>query len=142
MDSHCAMAQRPRLFTRSAYSSTEPSGNLKRFCTREVSSRMRRPFSPSTSRARVARMIISVLSGELEALLHEGGELTDAAALLTEHVTGAGGADDNLGLERGHADLDTGVAISRKLTGEELVELGVEDAVGHELTLLGALLSG
>lgn len=32
--------------TFSAYSSTDPSGNLKRFCTTEVSSRMRRPFSP------------------------------------------------------------------------------------------------
>ena len=33
--------------TFSAYSSTEPSGNLKRFCTTLVSSRMRRPFTPA-----------------------------------------------------------------------------------------------
>ena len=45
---------------RSAYSSTLPSGKRKRFCTSEVSSRMRRPFSPSTIWVRVARMMISV----------------------------------------------------------------------------------
>ena len=40
------MAQRPRLATFSAYSSTEASWNLKRFCTTEVSSLILRPFSP------------------------------------------------------------------------------------------------
>jgi hypothetical protein len=53
----------PRLFTFSAYSSTEPSGNWKRFWTTEVSSRMRRPFSPSTLWVRVARMMTSVRAG-------------------------------------------------------------------------------
>lgn len=38
---HCKM------ITFSAYSSTDPSGNLKRFCTTLVSSRMRRPFTPA-----------------------------------------------------------------------------------------------
>ena len=34
--------------------------------------------------------------GELEALLHKGSKLTDAATLLTEDLLGVGGADDNL----------------------------------------------
>jgi hypothetical protein len=57
-DSHCATAESPRLCTFSAYKSSEFSGNLNRFCTSDVSSRMRRPFSPRTSCVRVARMII------------------------------------------------------------------------------------
>ena len=34
--------------------------------------------------------------GELEALLHEGRKLTDAAALLTEDLLGVGSTDDDL----------------------------------------------
>ena len=49
--------------TFSAYSSTEPSEKLNRFCTTLVSSRMRRPLSPSTSWVRVALMMISVRIG-------------------------------------------------------------------------------
>lgn len=45
----------------------------------------------------------------------------------------AGGADDDLRLERGHADLNAGVAVLSKLAGEHLVELGEEDAIGNEL---------
>lgn len=52
----------PRTF--SAYSSTEPSGNLKRFCTTEVSSRMRRPFTPAQhSAAQRARRAMSARGG-------------------------------------------------------------------------------
>ena len=43
--------------------STVFSGKLKRFCTTDVSSRMRRPFSPRTFWVLVARMMISVLVG-------------------------------------------------------------------------------
>jgi len=42
---------------------------------------------------------------ELEALLNEGGQLANAATLLAEDIAGAGGADDNLGLEWGGADM-------------------------------------
>ncbi len=52
-DSACAMAHRPRLLTFSAYSSTLPSGNLKRFCTTEVSSRILRPFTPAPGSQRL-----------------------------------------------------------------------------------------
>ena len=34
--------------------------------------------------------------GELEALLHEGSKLADAATLLTEDLLGVGGADNDL----------------------------------------------
>lgn len=34
--------------------------------------------------------------GELEALLDQGGEFTDAASLLAEHLLGVGGTDDDL----------------------------------------------
>merc|ERR1719440_2319541 len=46
-----------------AYSSTDPGGKLNLFCTTAVSSRMRRPFSPSTFWVRVARMMISWRAG-------------------------------------------------------------------------------
>lgn len=76
--------------------------------------------------------------GELEALLDEGGELADAAALLTENLLGVGGADDDIGDGRGDADLNAGVALLGQLALEELVEFGVENTVSNELSPLGA----
>lgn len=76
--------------------------------------------------------------GELEALLDQGGELADAAALLAEDLLGVGGADDDVGDGGSDADLDAGVALLGELTLEELVELGVEDTVSDELSPLGA----
>lgn len=77
--------------------------------------------------------------GELEALLDQGGELADAAALLAEDLLGVGGADDDVGDGGGDADLDAGVALLSELALEELVQLGVEDTVGDELSPLGAV---
>ena len=71
--------------------------------------------------------------GEVEPLLDDGGELPDATSLLPEHVLGAGGQDDDLGTGRGYANLHARVAILSQLTSEELVELGLEHAIGHEL---------
>lgn len=76
--------------------------------------------------------------GELEALLDQRGELADAAALLAEDLLGVGGADDDVGDGGSDADLDAGVALLSELALEELVELGVEDTVGDELSPLGA----
>ena len=76
--------------------------------------------------------------GELEALLDERGELTDAAALLAENLLGVGGADDDIGDGGSHADLDAGVTLLGQLVLEELVQLGVEDTVSYELSALGA----
>lgn len=73
---------------------------------------------------------------ELEALLHNRGELADALALLTEHLEGAGGTDDDLSAHGGHADLKTSEASLGELTAEKLVELGVENTIGNELALL------
>jgi hypothetical protein len=77
--------------------------------------------------------------GELEALLDQGGELADAASLLAEDLLGVGGADDDVGDGGSDADLDARVALLGQLTLEELVQLGIEDAVGDELLLLGTL---
>lgn len=77
--------------------------------------------------------------GELEALLDEGGELADAATLLTEDLLGVGGADDDVGNGRGDADLDAGVSLLGQLALEELVQLGIEDTVSDELSPLGAV---
>lgn len=76
--------------------------------------------------------------GELEALLNERGELADAAALLAENLLGVGGADDDVGDGWGNADLDARVTLLSKLALEELVQLGVEDTIGDELSPLGA----
>ncbi len=50
--------------------------------------------------------------GELEALGDEGSELSDAAAVLSEHVGSAGGVDDHLGAGGGRTDLKTRVSAS------------------------------
>lgn len=80
--------------------------------------------------------------GELESLLDEGGELADAATLLTENLLGVGGSDDDVGNGGGDANLDAGVTLLSEFSLEELVELGVEDTVGDELSSLGATDSG
>jgi hypothetical protein len=67
--------------------------------------------------------------GELESLLDERGELTDAATLLSKNLLGVCGADDDVGDSGGDADLDAGVALLGQLALEELVQLGVEDTV-------------
>jgi hypothetical protein len=66
---------------------------------------------------------------ELEALLDERGELTNAATLLSENLLGVCGADDDVGDGRCNADLDAGVALLGQLALEELVQLGIEDTV-------------
>jgi hypothetical protein len=76
---------------------------------------------------------------ELEALLDQGGELADAAALLTENLLGLGGADDDVGDGGGDADFDTRVTLLSEFALEELVQLGVEDTVSDELSPLGAV---
>ena len=72
--------------------------------------------------------------GELEALLDERGELTDAATLLAENLLCVGGADDDVGDSGRDADLDAGVTLLSKLTLEELVELGVENTVCEDVS--------
>merc|ERR1719478_1737637 len=87
-----------------------------------------------------ARAVVNALGEELdavlgkaEALLHHGGELTNAAALLSQPLTGARCLNDNLRANRCHANLDACVAVFRKGALEELVELGEENAVSDEL---------
>jgi hypothetical protein len=79
--------------------------------------------------------------GELEALLDERGELTDAATLLSEDLLGVGGPDDDLGPLVGDANLTSRVSLGRESPREELGKLGVEDTVSDELLALGAVQS-
>jgi hypothetical protein len=51
----------------------------------------------------------------------------------TEHVLGAGGADDDLRAHRRLADLDAAVPVLRQFPQQQLVQLGEEHAIGHEL---------
>jgi len=76
---------------------------------------------------------------ELEPLLDETSELTNAATLLAENLLGVGSADDDIGHGRRNADLNTAVTLLGQLALKKLVELGVEDAIGDELALLGDL---
>jgi len=73
--------------------------------------------------------------GEPEALLDDGGELTDATAVLPQDVLSPGGADDDLGALGGDTDLDTGVALLAQGAGQELVQLGVEDTISDKLEI-------
>lgn len=54
----------------------------------------------SNSRKSTVLNLLSVelqgVLGELEALLDEGGEFTDATSLLAENLLGVGGTDDDL----------------------------------------------
>jgi hypothetical protein len=73
---------------------------------------------------------------KLEALLDEGGELANAATLLAQNLLSVGGPDDDVGDSGGDADLDARVALLGQLVLEELVQLGIEDTVGDELSAL------
>mmetsp|Transcript_63144 Transcript_63144/g.150875 ORF Transcript_63144/g.150875 Transcript_63144/m.150875 type:complete len:205 (+) Transcript_63144:189-803(+) len=77
--------------------------------------------------------------GEAETFLHQRGELADAAALLPQDFPGPGGSDDDLGSDGRHPHLHAGIAVLSQGSGQELVELGVENAICHELTFLGDL---
>ena len=68
---------------------------------------------------------------------HKYTYLTDSATLLTEDLLGVCSADDDVRDGGGDADLDTRVTLLSELTLEELVELGVENTVGDELSALG-----
>jgi hypothetical protein len=57
---------------------------------------------------------------EVESLLDDGGELSDSLALLTKHVLGLGGLDDDLGSDGGHTHLQASIAVLSQLTGEQL----------------------
>lgn len=59
--------------------------------------------------------------GELETLLDESSELTNAATLVTKNLLGVSGADDDLGASVGNTNLATRVSLLGKLTSEELV---------------------
>jgi hypothetical protein len=71
--------------------------------------------------------------GEVEPLLHDGGELPNPAALLSKHVLGARGTDDDLRVHQGHTDIDAGVSILGQLPGQHQVQLSVL----FEMTLHG-----
>ena len=73
--------------------------------------------------------------GKLETLLDDRGQLTDALSFLSEDVLCACGADDDLGPVGRGADLHSGKAIFGELTGQQLVQLGVEHSIGNELAL-------
>lgn len=51
-----------------------------------------------------------------------------------------GGADDDVGNGGGDANFDAGVALLSQLALEELVQLGIEDTIGDELSPLGAIM--
>merc|ERR1719262_789918 len=82
---------------------------------------------------------LNVALGEVETLLHHRGQLADSASLLSEHILCPGGHDDDLCPGGSHSHLDTAVAILGKFTSQELVQLGLEHAVVHELSFLGNL---
>ncbi len=60
-------------------------------------------------------------------------QFTNSASFLAKNVLCPRGHDDDFGPGRGDADLDSGVAIFGQLAGQELVELGFENAVSDEL---------
>ena len=74
--------------------------------------------------------------GKLEALLDDGGQFADAAAILAENLLGAGGTDDDFSALRSDTHFHTGIAIFREKTSQKLVKLGIEDTVGNKLQMI------
>lgn len=60
-------------------------------------------------------------------------QFTDASALLTQNILRSGGQNDDLRAGGSHSHLNTAVAILGQLTGEELVQLSLEQTVLHKL---------
>jgi hypothetical protein len=77
--------------------------------------------------------------GELESLLDEGGEFADSSTLLAQNLLCVGCPDDDVGDGRGDTNFNARVSLLSQLTLEELVQLGVEDTIGHELSPLRAM---
>jgi hypothetical protein len=95
--------------------------------------------------------------GELETFSNEGGEFTNAAALLAKDLLGVGSTDDDLKFNLsaslfsiqgfsthlstgvGDADVAARVTLLGKFAGEELVEFSTEYTIGDELSLLADL---
>jgi hypothetical protein len=97
--------------------------------------------------------------GEFESLLDESGKLANTATLLAKDFLSVCGTNDNLrlqvevnrpsienGKERAYlgtrmrdTDVATRVAFLRELTGEKFVQLGAEDTIRDELSLLADL---
>lgn len=127
------MADRPRLWTRSANISTLPSGKPKRFWTADVNSLILWPFSPSTS-------LKGTVSSEMAAQSTNGQVFDSVRERICPGRTAqdlitpcARSADDDLSPHGGLANLNTGVAILSKLVHKHLVQLSVHDAILNEL---------
>lgn len=67
--------------------------------------------------------------GEFEPLLDEGGEFADTAALFSKDFLGMRGANDDVCDGGRDADFDTRIALFGEFALEELVQLGVENAI-------------
>lgn len=73
---------------------------------------------------------------ETETLLNDGGQLANAAALLSQNILGTSGADDHLSALGSLADLYSGISVVGELSGQKVVQLGVEQTVLNELRSL------
>jgi hypothetical protein len=76
-----------------------------------------------------------VLIVEVVSLFNEGLDLLNLAGGLVEKVLAVSSADTDLSAHVGGADLNAGVALHAEGTGEELVELSLENSVSNELFL-------
>ena len=76
-----------------------------------------------------------VLVVEVVSLLDEGLDLLNLTLGLVEEDGAVSGTDADLGGHAGGTDLNTGVTLDSKGSGEELVELSLEHSVGNELFL-------
>jgi hypothetical protein len=77
--------------------------------------------------------------GEVESLLNNRGQFSDATSLFTQNGLSASGTDDDFGTDGSDTDLDARVTVLGELTGQELVELGKEDTVSNKLFFLGTI---
>merc|ERR1712121_103693 len=77
--------------------------------------------------------------GVVEPLLDDGGEFADSLAFVAQHVLSPRRQDNDLGARWCHAHLDSAVSVFGQFSREELIQLGLEDSILDELSLLGNL---
>merc|ERR1719343_1041696 len=76
---------------------------------------------------------------EAVTLLHQCGEFANAAPLVAKNFPSASCANDNFSADGRHTHLYACITVLCKRPHKEFVELSVENAIGHKLTLLGGL---
>lgn len=79
---------------------------------------------------------LDCIRGEVESLLDDRGQFSDATTLFSQNRLGASGADDDFCADGSHTDFDARVTVLGEFTGQEFIEFSKEDAIGDKLEVM------